>query len=523
MKTEQYRFLFEAIRIFSSSLDIAVSSHRLLRHLSTFIPVDFLTFVVYEPELKTARQVVRTTLAESIWEDRLFNLPDEIASKAESVDLENPVILEQLFKGQEDLLKEIEMGVENVLPFSIDAPRSTMGLPLTIEGKWIGNLSCTAQGENRYQTEKLDLLTPLQEPLALVLTNALRYQEVLKLQELLAEDNRYLRKELRHKVGEEIIGRNFGLKQVMEMVWQAAPMESPILLTGETGTGKELIANAIHYGSPRKDGPFIKMNCGAIPESLVDSEMFGHEKGAFTGAMEQKKGRFERAHGGTLFLDEVGELPLTSQVKLLRVLQQKEIERVGGTETIKLDIRIIAATHRSLENMVIDGTFREDLLYRIAVFPIMIPPLRQRRMDIPELVDYFLQKKVREMKVWKKLHLEPGTMEKLIEYEWKGNVRELENVIERAIIRSNDGILRMGDYLPRVKSPSNTELSAPTPDPGHALTLDDVQRYHIEQMLQRTKGKIAGPGGCAELLKISPSTLRSKMAKLGIPFKKNQR
>ena len=214
---------------------------------------------------------------------------------------------------------------------------------------------------------------------------------------MLADDNRYLYDELRSVSGDEIIGSDFGLKTVMEMVRQVAPLDSPVLLLGETGTGKEVIANAIHYSSPRKDGPFIKVNCGAIPETLLDSELFGHEKGAFTGAISQKRGRFERADKGTIFLDEIGELPLQAQVRLLSVLQTREIERVGGTSPIPVDIRIISATHRDLEEMIASRRFREDLWFRLNVFPITIPPLRQRREDIPALLHHLMERKSREL------------------------------------------------------------------------------------------------------------------------------
>ncbi len=244
----------------------------------------------------------------------------------------------------------------------------------------------------------LQLIGTINEPFAVALTNSLRYRELQKLRDLLADDNRYLQDELRRMVGEDVIGADFGLKSVMDLVRQVAPLDSPVLLLGETGSGKEVIANAIHKASLRRQAPFIKVNCGAIPPTLMDSELFGHEKGAFTGALSQKRGRIERANTGTLFLDEIGELSLEAQVRLLRVLQEKEIERVGGSGPIAVDIRIIAATHRNLEKMMRIGAFREDLYFRLRVFPIAIPPLRSRMMDLPALVQYFIQKKTREMK-----------------------------------------------------------------------------------------------------------------------------
>ena len=229
------------------------------------------------------------------------------------------------------------------------------------------------------------------------MSNTLKHREVVQLTNLLADDNRYLYRELRHISGDDIVGANFGLKEVMEKVRHVAALDSPVLLLGETGVGKDVIANAIHYSSSRKEGPFVKVNCGAIPESLIDSELFGHEKGAFTGATSQKRGRFERADNGTIFLDEIGELPPQAQVRLLRVLQDKEIERLGGTKTIQLDIRIIAATNRNLEEMVKAGQFREDLWFRLNVFPVWIPPLLQRKADIPSLFNHFILQQSKEL------------------------------------------------------------------------------------------------------------------------------
>ena len=262
-----------------------------------------------------------------------------------------------------------------------------------------------------YSQDHARLLEVLEAPFGIAISNYLHYREVLRLRDLLEEESRYFQDELRQQVGAEIIGANFGLKRVMEMVHQVAPLTSPVLLLGETGTGKELIAGAIHNLSPRKDCPFIKVNCGAIPETLIDSELFGHEKGAFTGALNQKRGRFERAHHGTIFLDEIGELPLESQVHLLRVLQEKEIERIGGSEPIKVDIRVVASTHRNLDVMLAEGKFREDLYYRLNVFPIIIPPLRHRKGDIPELVQHFIQKRTRETGMAAIPVLSPGSDE----------------------------------------------------------------------------------------------------------------
>jgi len=290
---------------------------------------------------------------------------------------------------------------------------SILVMPLVMEDIILGSLVIIAQGNDRYTEEHARLLSLLHEPYCIAMSNTLKHQQVLELKDMLTDDNRYLHRELLRISGDEIIGENFGLKGVMEMVRQVAPLDSPVLLLGETGAGKDVIANAIHYSSPRRDAPFITVNCGAIPETLMDSELFGHEKGAFTGALTQKRGRFERANKGTIFLDEIGELPPQAQIRMLRVLQNKEIERVGGSRPIQVDVRIMAATHRNLEEMIKSGQFREDLWFRINVFPVMIPPLRQRKEDIPALVTHFIERKSKELKLSTSPKLAIGAIDRL--------------------------------------------------------------------------------------------------------------
>ncbi len=308
--------------------------------------------------------------------------------------------------------------------------------------------------------------------------------------------------------------------QHLGVLRQVAPLTAHVMLTGETGVGKEVVANAIHYASTRRTGPFIKVNCGAFAESLLDSELFGHEKGAFTGAVQSKRGRFERAHKGTLFLDEVGELTPAAQVRLLRVLQDGCIERVGGTAPISVDVRIIAATHRNLPEMVRKGTFREDLWFRLNVFPIHIPPLRQRKSDIPALVHHFIDRKLKAFNLSKHPVVAPGTMEQLTAYAWPGNVRELENMVERALIRhqsrGNGNPLVFSDLLP--DSPEPPAALHGSEETGRHLTLDQAMTRHIQSVLAATHGKIQGKDGAAAILEIHPSTLRSRLDKLGIPY-----
>jgi transcriptional regulator with GAF, ATPase, and Fis domain len=334
---------------------------------------------------------------------------------------------------------------------------------------------------------------------------------------MLADDNRYLQQELLRLSGEDIVGADFGLRGVMEMVRQVAPLDSPVLLLGETGVGKDVIANAIHYSSLRREHPFITVNSGAIPENLLDSELFGHEKGAFTGAIAQKRGRFERANKGTIFLDEIGELPPQAQVRMLRVLQHKEIERVGGSNPIHVDVRIIAATHRNLEEMLKADLFREDLWFRLNVFPIMIPPLRARKADIPALLHHFIQRKTIELKLPTRPTLAPGAMDRLVAYHWPGNVRELENMVERALILNRSGPVEFAFH----DSAGHEDVCELSEDPfgsKEALLLDQAIRRHIQKVLKIADGKIHGPGGAAELMGINPSTLRNRMNKLAIPY-----
>jgi transcriptional regulator with GAF, ATPase, and Fis domain len=405
------------------------------------------------------------------------------------------------------------------------AQASLLVMRLVLEARVVGAVTLYAAQSGRFTEEHAALLSLLREPFAIALSNCIRFGQVLKLKEQLADDNRFLQKELMVS-GEEVIGADFGLQQVMAMVSQVAPLASPVLLLGETGAGKEVIATAIHNLSPRRQGPFIKVNCGAIPKGLMDSELFGHEKGAFTGALGRKRGRFERAHGGTIFLDEIGEMEPEAQVRLLRVLQEREIERVGGSEAVPVDIRVIAATHCDLMAMIGSGAFREDLYYRLQVFPIVIPPLRLRKGDIPQLVQHFVRRKVRE---------------RLVAYGWPGNVRELQNAVERALILARGAPLTFAELTspgPREATSAANCLRTDEPAaPSHLaavasgatddnlpwpekepLELDEVVSRHIQRALSLAGGRISGARGAARLLGVNPSTLRKRMRKLRIRF-----
>ncbi|MFZ5563564.1 MAG: sigma-54 interaction domain-containing protein, partial [Thermodesulfobacteriota bacterium] len=377
----------------------------------------------------------------------------------------------------------------------------------------IGVASLGTEGSGMLTEDHLRLFSQLHDPFFIAFSNHMKHREIIRLNSLLEEEKQFFQKELQGPVTDTIVGGNFGLKGVMEMSRLVAGQDSPVLLLGETGVGKELIANFVHQHSARKDGPFIRVNCGAIPETLIDSELFGHEKGAFTGAVGRKTGRFERAHGGTIFLDEVAELPLRDQVRLLRVLQHKIIERVGGTESIPVDIRVIAATNRNLEEMVAEGRFREDLWFRLNVFPIKIPPLRARKSDIPALVDHFIEQKSRELKFRRHPTLAPDAISRLKNYSWPGNVRELENVVERELILGTGGPLLFENIARQPAEDSPPDIH---PADQEALAIDDAMRRHIQHVLNLTKGRIHGPKGAAAMLQINPSTLRNRMKKLGL-------
>lgn len=378
-------------------------------------------------------------------------------------------------------------------------------------GQPVGVAVFMCPGRDAFTDEHAALFAPLAEPFAVAMSNALKHREVVELKELLIDDRRQLQNDLQERIGDEIIGQDFGLRPVMEMIHRVAPLDSPVLLLGETGVGKDVLANALHRLSSRRDQPFVALNTGAIPEELLDSELFGHEKGAFTGALSERRGRFERAHQGSIFLDEIGELPPRAQVRLLRVLQNREVERIGGDRTIQVDTRVIAATHRDLNQMVQDGSFREDLFFRLNVFPITIPALRERKEDIPAFASFFIQKKSRELRLAAPPEIEPGALEPLLEYDWPGNVREFENVMERALILQQGRRLRFDDLLGR---PSGRARSAGTTDSW--ATLDEVAAGHIRKALAETGHRIHGPEGAAQLLGINPSTLRNRMKKLGI-------
>ena len=396
---------------------------------------------------------------------------------------------------------------EFVRPLNAEGVQSACCLPLITPSRILGTLNLASLRDGNFSEPDADLLSQVAGQIAIALENALAFREIDELKNQLAKEKLYLEDEIRTEYNfEEIIGESKALKRILNQVETVAPTDSTVLILGETGTGKELIARAIHNLSGRHERTFIKMNCAAIPTGLLESELFGHERGAFTGAIAQKIGRFELAHQGTLFLDEVGDIPLEMQAKLLRVLQEQEFERLGSPRTLRVNVRLVAATNRDLARMVADRAFRSDLYYRLNVFPITAPPLRERPEDIPLLVRYFAQRDARRMR--KRIETIPTeTLTALCRYPWPGNIRELENLIERSVILSQGPDLRV----------SLGELKAHATASDGAVTLEAAERDHILRALREANGILGGPAGAAARLGMKRTTLQSRMKKLGIP------
>src|SRR2546422_2382020 len=404
---------------------------------------------------------------------------------------------EQLFPRDEHLLQN---GVQRYIC-----------LPLIRRDEVIGDVDVISFEKRAFDDSEVQLLQDVLEIVSIAVANALAFEEITALKEQLQAENRLLRDEIvQRSIFEEIVGSSQSLRKVLSSIDRVAPTDSTVLVTGETGTGKELIAHAIHRRSPRSNRALVKVNCAALPAELIASELFGHEKGAFTGALQQRVGRFETAHGGTIFLDEIGELTPEMQISLLRVLQEKEFERVGGNKTIHTDVRVITATNRDLQREVADGRFRSDLYYRLNVFPIHVPALKDRSDDIPILVDYFISRFAGRM--GKRIRqIEKRTFDAMQQYSWPGNIRELQNVIERGVILAEAEVFRLDPGTLPQESQGSAEIAAPAVE-----STREQQKAHIEAVLKETRGRIAGPDGAAARLGMPASTLESKIKTLKI-------
>lgn len=499
---ERQRLLLEINNAIIANLDRQSLFHAIAQALKKVFSLDAAAICLRDPERDIFRLFALETPALSNY---VFEVGKEFDQKDSHVgwvlETRKPLL-------RRDLERERQFPLEDSL--LAQGVRSYVVVPLVSKGKVFGTLNVACGTSNAYSEEDAALLEEIAAQISLAIENAEAFEEISRLKAQLEQENLYLQEEIKTERNfEDIVGRSSPIKSVLKAVETVAPTDATVLLLGETGTGKELIARAIHSLSKRRNKALVKVNCAALPAGLIESELFGHEKGAFTGALMRKIGRFELADQGTIFLDEIGDLPQDLQAKLLRVLQEREFERVGSAQTIKVDVRVIAATNKDLERSVQERGFRQDLYYRLNVFPVRIPPLRERRDDMGLLVKYFAMKY--STKLGKRIETIPQkSMDALLAYPWPGNVRELENIIERAVITSSGSQLELGDWLPKPGS-------APG---GRILALQELERQHILEVLELTGWRVSGEKGAAKLLGLRPTTLEARMKKLGIQRKK---
>ncbi len=497
-KRAEEALLLEITNALISKLDISSVLAAISASIRRLKPHLYASIALYDPEVKKLRLQVLTAMPGKE-QPQLTLLPLEGSPAGWAFTRREPLVLNHM--ETEGFNPEI---IQRWIAWGV---KSACWLPLVSHGRPLGTLTVASDHEAAFTDKDVRLLNQVAGQVAIALDNALVFEQVVDAKEKLAEEKFYLEEELRTEYNfEEIVGESPVLKRVLKQVETVAPTDATVLILGETGTGKELIARAIHRLSARRERTFVKLNCAAIPTGLLESELFGHEKGAFTGAIVQRIGRLELAHQGTLFLDEVGDIPLEVQPKLLRAVQEKEFERLGSARTIPVDVRLIAATNRNLAKMVEDRQFRSDLYYRLRVFPMTVPPLRERPGDIPVLVRYFLQKHAKRMN--KRIETIPvETMGAFSRWHWPGNVRELENLTERAVILCQGDVLRVP--LSELKAAPETESRGKT-------TLEAVEREHILQVLREAGGVIGGPHGAAARLGLPRTTLNAKLRRLGI-------
>jgi formate hydrogenlyase transcriptional activator len=497
---------FDALRLMEDELRLERDRLRLLLELTSQI--------VSNLDLRNLLRTVSTTVRRVMECNAVaVHLPDRESNSLRLFALDSPSGL-QTDSRDGSWLEESRSHEDICEVFRARSPilsieRRSCAVPLVSRNRVLGVLELGLIENQRFGKENLEFVTRFAGQVAIAIENALAYDEIKELKDKLAREKLYLEDEIRSECGfEEIIGRSAAIRAVLRQIETVAPTQSTVLIYGETGTGKELVARAIHERSPRCSNSFVKLNCAAIPTGLLESELFGHERGAFTGAIMQRLGRFELANRGTAFLDEIGEISLELQPKLLRVLQEREFERLGSTRTIKTDARLIAATNRDLAACIEERTFRADLFYRLNVFPIRVPSLRERPEDIPLLVRHFAQYFAR--KIHRVIDTIPSeTMEALVRYSWPGNIRELQNLIEHSVIVSPGPVLQ----VPLAALQFQT---APAPDGTKRGTLEEAEREHILATLKETKWVISGPKGAAGRLGINRSTLQFRMKKLGI-------
>ena len=496
MATE-YEVLLEVAEAIALHRDLPALFHDLFRLLPRVVRFDSLSLMLHQPVQNTMRLHIFETETSASMD--VLERPVEESPSGLVLQTQRPLIIANT--EQEPRFPEAMRRLQEA------AIKSFCALPLTTAHRRLGAMGFGSKRYAEYSESDPSFLSLVARQVAVAVDNALAHEENRLYQQQLAEERLYLKEEIRSEHNfEEIIGDSSALHHVLDQTGTVAPTDSTVLIFGETGTGKELVARAIHDISPRRNHTFVKLNCAAIPLGLLESELFGHERGAFTGAIAQKIGRFELANNGTLFLDEIGDIPLELQPKLLRVLQEQEFERLGSTRTIRANVRIVAATSQDLPAMVENRSFRRDLYYRLNIFPVTVPPLRDRRSDIPLLVRYFVDKYARKMV--KTIDTIPtSTMDALMRYAWPGNVRELENLIERSVILSRSRTLRVP--LAEIK-PAAERSSVPN------LTLAERERQQIVQALEDSGWVLGGPGGAAERLGLKRTTLFYRMRRFGI-------
>lgn len=509
MKADMYDTISALCLRVINSQDLEKPLHNLYLGMKKYFPLDLMNLPSMDPRRGTLHYMAIITDEGTMLVNETIKLSAGGRRYSQEVTEKKIIVWNNL--ATNELMQDVaaHMGVRD--------PVSTLVLSTPTSPLLYGALGLVAMGTGRYSAAHQQALEKLYEPLAGVTRHALSQFEIRIINENLAMENRDLRRRLGFMSVGQIVGRTTGLKAVMEQVERVAPLESLVLLMGETGVGKEAVAHAVHRLSSRANGPLITLNCGAIPETLLESELFGYEKGAFTGAVGLRRGYFEQADGGTIFLDEISELSLPAQVKLLRLLQTMEFQRVGGSRTVAVNVRVIAATNRDLAVMVKNRQFRGDLWFRLNVFPIRIPPLRDRKEDIPALADYFIRRKSQEMNIRGSFRLTPDALKQLQNYDWPGNVREFQNVIERALIVCRGEELVFPDLS---QSAAKPEDSQDIPENGRFASLDEMIAGHIKRSLIIARGRVSGPGGAAELLRVNPSTLRARMRKLGISLRR---
>ncbi len=511
-EAERYRTLLEISNALVANVTREALFAAIAGALRRVVPFERTAIFLHDPQ----RDVLRLIVLESALPTSYFVVGLEIPSTESHVGL---VFQQQRPFVRRDLEREAQYPTETQA--LADGVRSFVIVPLVARARCIGTLAVASTRVGAYSETDVAFLQEVAGQVAVAIENMTAYEEIAALKARLERENAYLQEEIhREHDFAQMVGTSEALLAVLRRVEKVAPTDSTVLVTGETGTGKELIARAIHHASTRRTRPLVKVNCSAISAGLVESEFFGHVKGAFTGALERRIGRFQLADGGTIFLDEVGELPVETQVKLLRVLQEHEFEPVGSSQTVSVDVRVIAATNRDLQSAVDAGRFRPDLYYRLNVFPLAVPPLRERRGDVPQLATFFLAQYGKRF--GKRVEtISAETMARLVAYDWPGNIRELQNVIERAVVLAPGPVLELDDEVVRptvsvrTGPPAATGASARL-DTGLAETLEEIERSQITAALQRSGGVIEGPRGAAGLLRMHPNTLRSRMEKLGI-------